>query len=245
MGKGIGGLIVALTIGLVLSGCGARTRDLPTVSVPGPGGTSSSSGKSLGHTKGDDEPLTLVANNQEFQSPARAQDAFFPEVEVTTTLGNLRLRLNAERAPRTVDNFLYNYVDTGFYDQTIFHYVDQGCLIAGGGYTADLREKPVGTPIPCEANNGLRNRRGTVAMVRQPDFAPSATSQFFINVVDNPSLDFAPQAGGAMTGYCVFGEVVAGLDVLDAIAAVPVHQQGDFSNTPVTPVVITSIRRAP
>ncbi len=244
MWMGIRNLIVVLTIGLFLSGCGRRTGDVPTASMPGTGAAPASTGKSPAHAKLDNEPLTLVANNQEFQSPARAQDEFFPEVDVTTTLGDFRIRLNAERSPRTVDNFLYNYVGTGFYDQTVFHYVEQGYLIAAGGYTADLQEKPVGTPIPCEANNGLSNRRGTVAMVRQPDFAPSATSQFFINLGDNPALDASPQVDGSVAGYCVFGAVIAGLDVVDRIAAVPVHQQGDFPNTPVTPVVITSIRRA-
>lgn len=236
-------VIIVLTVGLLAGGCGTRTGDVPAASIPGPEGPAGSGGKTPAHLKLDNEPLTLVANNQEFQSPARAQDEFFPEVDIVTSLGTIRVRLNAERAPRTVDNFLYNYVDAGFYDQTVFHYVEQGYLIAGGGYSVDLQEKPAGTPIPCEANNGLSNRRGTVAMVRQPDFAHSATSQFFINVVDNPALDYCPRPDNAVNGYCVFGEVVAGLDVVDRIAAVPVHQQGDFPNTPTTPVVIMSITR--
>jgi cyclophilin family peptidyl-prolyl cis-trans isomerase len=236
-------VIMVLAVGLCVSGCGTRTGDLPTASVPGPGVPAAGGGKSPLHAKLDNEPLTLIANNQEFQSPARAQDEFFPEVVIATTLGNIRLRLNAERSPRTVDNFLYNYVDTGYYAQTVFHFVEQGYLIAGGGYSVELQEKPAGTPIPCEANNGLSHRRGTLAMVRHPDFAHSATSQFFINVVDNPSLDHSPQPDNTVNGYCVFGEVVEGLDVVDRIAAVPVQQQGDFPNTPATPVVITSITR--
>jgi cyclophilin family peptidyl-prolyl cis-trans isomerase len=243
MWLGTRSVITVLTVGLLASGCDTPTGDLPPASIPALDGTPGGGGTSAAHRQVDNEPLTLIANNQEFQSPARAQDEFFPEVELATSLGTIRVRLNAERAPRTVDNFLYNYVDTGFYDQTVFHFVEQGYLIAGGGYSVALQEKPAGTPIPCEANNGLSNRRGTLAMVRQPDFAHSATSQFFINVVDNPALDHVPQPDNTINGYCVFGEVVAGLDVVDRIAAVPVHQQGDFPNTPTTPVVITSISR--
>jgi cyclophilin family peptidyl-prolyl cis-trans isomerase len=125
----------------------------------------------------------------------------------------------------------------------VFHFVEQGYLIAGGGYTADLIEKPASTPIPCEASNGLSNKRGTVAMARHPDFAHSATSQFFINLADNPSLDYRPSADETGNGYCVFGEVIEGMDTVDRIASTAVQDRGEFVKTPIKAIVIKSISR--
>ena len=233
-------LIVVLTLGPLLAGCGKESGSLPSASIP----DSSSAVRNRifpGHV--DIEPVALVPDGQAFQSPARSQDEFYPEVLIKTSLGNIRVRLNAEKAPRTVDNFLYNYVEDGFYDQTVFHFVEQGYLLAGGGYTPQLEEKPTRTPIPCEANNGLTNARGTIAMARHPDFIHSATAQFFINLVDNPSLDHRPSDDGTVNGYCVFGEVVEGMDIVDRIGSVATHDRGGFVKTPVEPVVIESIRR--
>ena len=234
-------LVLMAACSLFAAGCGGDKEELPQASIQ----SDSVAGSATQSVRGkiDNEPVTLTANGQEFQSPARSQDEFFQEVVIKTSVGSIRIRLNAEKAPRTVDNFLYNYVDNGFYDQTVFHYVDQGYMIAGGGYDSDLREKKARTPIPCEANNGLKNNRGTVAMARHPDFANSATSQFFINLVDNPSLDYRPTEDNTVNGYCVFGEVIGGMDVVDKIAAVNVHDRGDFVNTPVQPVIIESIIR--
>jgi peptidyl-prolyl cis-trans isomerase A (cyclophilin A) len=234
------GALMLLVICPFVLGCGKNAGDLPTASIPAT--TASNTGaRSAG--RADVEPYALAPYGQEFQSPARALADLYPEVVIKTSHGELRVRLNAERSPRTVDNFLYNYVDSGYYNGTVFHFVQPGYLVAGGGYTADLQEKPAGTPIPCEADNGLANKRGTIAMARQPDFGPSATSQFFINVVDNPSLDYQATEDGKTSGYCVFGEVIQGLDAVDHIAQVPVHDRGDFINTPVDPVVIHSISR--
>ncbi len=116
-------------------------------------------------------------------------------------------------------------------------------MIAGGGYSVAMQEKPTEPPIPCEANNQLSNKRGTIAMARHPGFAASATSQFFINLVDNPGLDYKPGDPNGINGYCVFGEVIDGLDVVDRIAQVAVQNKGDFVKTPVQLVVVESITR--
>ena len=140
------------------------------------------------------------------------------DVLIKTTKGDIRVRLDPDKAPLTVQNFLA-YVDEGFYAGTIFHRVIDGFMIQGGGLDRNLRQKAGHLPVKNEAANGLRNRRGTIAMART-SVVDSATSQFFINVVDNFFLDFrapTPQA----YGYCVFGEVVEGMDVVDAIKSVP------------------------
>ncbi|MBM4093829.1 MAG: peptidyl-prolyl cis-trans isomerase, partial [Planctomycetes bacterium] len=126
---------------------------------------------------------------------------------------------------------------------TVFHYVEAGYLIAAGGFAANLQAKETRTPILCEADNGLKNLKGTIGMAHHPDHVHSATSQFYINLVDNPSLDFQPNDDGNVNGYCVFGEVIEGMDVVEAIAASAVHDVGEFTNTPVAALVIESIRR--
>jgi peptidyl-prolyl cis-trans isomerase A (cyclophilin A) len=168
-------------------------------------------------------------------SPQRAfaREATPPRVRLSTTLGDIELELDAAKAPVTVANFI-RYVEDGHYDGTVFHRAIDGFMIQGGGYTADLRQKPTRAPIRLEADNGLRNMRGTIAMARTSD-PHSATAQFFINVVDNPGLD-APRPDGH--GYAVFGKVIAGMDVVDKIRAVPVGRQGMHQHVPLTPVTI-------
>ncbi|WP_055449830.1 peptidylprolyl isomerase [Thiomonas bhubaneswarensis] len=156
-----------------------------------------------------------------------------PKVEFVTTMGKFVVQLDPARAPKTVANFL-DYVKSGFYKGTIFHRVIPGFMVQGGGFTADMQKKPTRAPIPLESQNGLRNLRGTIAMARTPD-PNSATSQFFINVVDNPSLDY-PKPDGY--GYAVFGKVISGMDVVDKIVAVPTKNEGPFQNVPVKPIVI-------
>jgi peptidyl-prolyl cis-trans isomerase A (cyclophilin A) len=162
-----------------------------------------------------------------------------PRVVLATSLGEITLELDAERAPVTVANFLA-YVGAGHYDGTVFHRVIADFMIQGGGFTADLRQKPARPPIALESRNGLSNLRGAVAMARTAD-PNSATSQFFINVVDNPRLDF-PSFDGH--GYAVFGRVVAGMDVVDRIRAVPTTTVGVHQNVPAQPVLIRSARLA-
>ncbi len=171
-----------------------------------------------------------------------AEDPLHPVVVVETSLGPITLRLDAQRAPLTVDNFLA-YVDSGFYQDTIFHQVFRGQGIVGGGYTAAGELKPARSPIRNEADNGLKNRRGTIAMLRAPDSIDSAQSQFFFNLADNEMLDHRDRTPEGY-GYCVFGQVVAGLDVLDKIAAVPVEDTPEMVCKPVEPVIIKSVRRA-
>jgi peptidyl-prolyl cis-trans isomerase A (cyclophilin A) len=152
------------------------------------------------------------------------------KVKLSTSMGDIVVELDAQKAPKSVANFV-QYVKAGHYNSTVFHRVIESFMVQGGGMTADLSEKPTRAPIPLEAGNGLSNLRGTLAMARTnvPD---SATAQFFINVVDNPRLD---SAGG---GYAVFGKVIDGMDVVDKIRAVPTGNKGQYQNVPTTPVVI-------
>ncbi len=154
-----------------------------------------------------------------------------------TNLGDITLELDAENAPATVKNFL-QYVRDGHYDNTVFHRVIDGFMIQGGGMEPGLRQKPTRAPVANEAVNGLKNKRYSVAMARTSD-PHSATAQFFINVSDNDFLDHtAPSAQG--WGYCVFGKVVAGQDVVDKIKAVPTGNSGFHQNVPRSDVVIVS-----
>jgi peptidyl-prolyl cis-trans isomerase A (cyclophilin A) len=156
-----------------------------------------------------------------------------PVVELYTSKGVIAIQLDADKAPVSVKNFLA-YVNSGFYDGTIFHRVIPGFMVQGGGMTPDMNEKPTNAPIQNEAKNGLKNVRGSLAMARTDD-PNSATAQFFINVVDNGFLD--PGANNPY-GYAVFGKVVAGMDVVDAIAAVPTSTKGFNENVPNEPVLI-------
>jgi peptidyl-prolyl cis-trans isomerase B (cyclophilin B) len=156
-------------------------------------------------------------------------------VNLETSAGTIRLELDDERAPASVANFLA-YVRAGHYDGTVFHRVIKGFMIQGGGFEPGMKQKPTGQPIDNEANNGLRNRRHTVAMARTSD-PHSATAQFFINTVDNDFLDHrAPTPQG--WGYAVFGRVVAGADVVDAIESVRTHRKGFHDDVPVDDVRI-------
>ena len=153
----------------------------------------------------------------------------------TATQGVITLELDAVNAPKSTENFL-NYVNAGFYNGTVFHRVIDGFMIQGGGMDANLNEKPTRAPIPLEASNGLKNDRGTIAMARTGN-PNSATSQFFINVVNNDMLN-APKPDGH--GYTVFGKVVKGMDVVDKIRAVATGNRGMHQNVPTTPVTILS-----
>ena len=164
-----------------------------------------------------------------------------PRVVLATNVGEIELELNEELAPISVENFL-SYVDSGHYEGTIFHRVIAGFVIQGGGFTADLVQKPVNDPIQNEATNGLRNVQYTVAMART-GVVNSATAQFYINVVDNPFLDHRDTTNAGF-GFAVFGRVVAGLDIVDQIAAVQTGGAGRFGqDVPVEPIVIESARR--
>ncbi len=156
-------------------------------------------------------------------------------VVLKTNHGDITLELDAENAPATVANFL-QYVRDGHYDNTVFHRVIDGFMIQGGGMEPGMKQKPTRAPVANEATNGLKNKKYTVAMARTSD-PHSATAQFFINVADNDFLDYkAPRANG--WGYCVFGKVVGGQDVVDKIQAVPTGNSGIHQNVPKDDVVI-------
>ena len=159
-------------------------------------------------------------------------------VKFTTNHGVFTLELFADKAPKTVENFL-NYVQSGFYDGTIFHRVIGNFMIQGGGFTDKMEQKKTNDPIENEAANGVANKRGTIAMARTND-PHSATAQFFINVVDNDFLNFqAPRGTG--WGYCVFGEVKDGMDVIDSIKSVKTGNHGFHQNVPIDAVIIEKV----
>ena len=161
-----------------------------------------------------------------------------PKVVISTDMGDIEIQLDAVHAPLTVANFL-RYAHEGHYDGTIFYRVVAGFVIQAGSWEPNLQTRAVHSPIPLEA--GLSNLRGTIAMARG-DTPASATAEFFINLVDNPALDRQASDSANTTGYAVFGQVVAGMDVVDKIAAVPVGDHGPFAGAaPVTPVVINHI----
>ena len=169
--------------------------------------------------------------------PAAGQKAN-PKVMIETSMGNITIELLARDAPVSVKNFL-DYVNAGFYNGTVFHRVIPGFMIQGGGMLPDMTEKSTGKPIMNEANNGLKNLRGTLAMARTGD-PHSATSQFFINVADNAFLDHRSESFEGW-GYTVFGKVIGGMEVADAIAAVPRGNLGMHEDVPQTPVIMKRV----
>ena len=182
--------------------------------------------------------LGFVAGNAGGAEPAKeGVSAKNPAVVFSTSLGDITVELFVDQAPITVKNIL-DYVDAGFYDGTVFHRVIPGFVIQGGGMTPALEQKKTRAPIKNEADNGLKNKRGTLSMART-DEVNSATSQFFINLRDNASLD----QGARGFGYAVFGKVTAGMDVVDKIAAVRTGSQGGHRDVPVEPVVVRSVKR--
>lgn len=217
---------IAMGICLVVSGCGSGDGDSATqpaaINNSNPDQASSPASTDSGTQPDADNPL-------------------HPIVEIETSLGKITVKLDAERAPLTVDNFL-SYVDDGFYDQTIFHQVHKDYVVLGGTYTAEGAEKNARTPIRNEADNGLRNLRGTIGMARQADAIDSATSQFYFNVTDNPVLDHKDRTVGGY-GYCAFGKVIDGANVIEKISELEVHDTDRIERTPIKTVLIKSVRR--
>jgi len=170
------------------------------------------------------------------------QKAKNPVVLVETSMGKLKVELFEKEAPLTVKNFM-SYVKEKFYDGTIFHRVIPGFVIQGGGFTPDMVQKTTHPPVKNEAANNIKNTTGTLSMARTP-VVDSATSQFFVNLRDNQSLDHQDDSDRGY-GYCVFGKVIEGMDVVNKIATVPTTTKGYNSDVPVTPVIIKSIRSLP
>ena len=210
---------MASAVVMLAAGCGSNESSPPTANLIG-------------------SAYRVAPQTKQYE---RLQFTLHPVVQVCTSAGDFALQLDAEKAPLTVDNFL-TYVETGHYDRTIFHQVYDGFVVIGGGYDEHFHLRPTEPAVRNEAHNGLKNRRGTVAMARQADAVDSATSQFFINLADNTSLDFVGTKP-SQYGYCVFGEVTSGMDVVDQIGKGEVHKTTDFDDVPVHPVVIRSIRR--
>jgi cyclophilin family peptidyl-prolyl cis-trans isomerase len=179
--------------------------------------------------------LALSLSAVAAEPPAKSDH---PRVRMTTSLGVIELELDAQRAPGTVANFL-GYVNSGFYNGTIFHRAIPGFMIQSGGFTPGMKEKPTGAKIKNEADNGLKNLAGTIAMARTPD-PHSASAQFFINSVDNAFLDHRDKSMQGW-GYSVFGKVTQGMDVVKKIETVPTGNAGMHQNVPVKDVVITKM----
>ena len=179
--------------------------------------------------------LTLLSTTTGNQVMAESEN---PQVQLETTMGTIVLELYPDKAPETVENFL-GYVREGFYDGTIFHRVIPGFMVQGGGFTPDMQQKPTRDPIRNEANNGLSNEPGTVAMARTPN-PHSATAQFFINVEHNRFLDFTAENPQGW-GYAVFGRVVEGMDVVERIVAVPTGNHGMHQDVPREPIVLDRV----
>jgi peptidyl-prolyl cis-trans isomerase B (cyclophilin B) len=182
-------------------------------------------------------PATTTATMIAPAAPAPAP-LIKPQVSINTSMGEIVIELDPARAPVTVDNFM-KYVKSGFYDGTIFHRVIPGFMVQGGGYMTSLAYKPTRDAIKSEANNGLKNTRGSVAMARLAD-PHSASSQFFVNTVDNPFLNFTSTQTPQSWGYTVFGRVIKGMDIVDKIKNVKTDSKTpDFADKPLISVVIT------
>jgi peptidyl-prolyl cis-trans isomerase A (cyclophilin A) len=183
--------------------------------------------------------LSLFIFSTVVQAATADQAAKNPVILMETSMGNVKIRLDAQKAPVSVKNFL-DYVKSGFYKGTIFHRVIPGFMVQGGGFTADMQEKQTKGQIKNEAGNGLKNERGTIAMARTM-IVDSASAQFFINVVDNGFLNHRDNSMQGY-GYAVFGKVIQGMDVVDSIAKVKTGYQKGMGDVPETPVVIKSMK---
>ncbi|WP_199101087.1 peptidylprolyl isomerase [Dyella sp. ASV21] len=179
-------------------------------------------------------PFALLAQAAKPATPAAA--VAHPEVVLHTSQGDITIELFPDKSPRSVANFL-QYVRDGFYSGTVFHRAIQGYLVQGGLYTRDLQAKRTRSAIPSEADNGVPNLRGTVAVARGAD-PNSGTSQFFFNLVDNRRLDFVGNQSGLTWGYAVFGKVVKGMDVVDKLAALPTRGLGPFAGDVPNPLIV-------
>jgi cyclophilin family peptidyl-prolyl cis-trans isomerase len=232
----------AIAVLLMSAGCGPKSEagsETKTAAIRG--GTDTARNDASSPSQGKDA-----------KKAATPADPLHPVLEIQTSFGNIVVELDKSQAPITVDNFL-RYVESGHYDQTIFHQVLKDYVIMGGAYTENLVEKKAHPAISNEAQrSGLKNSAGTIAMVRKPDAPHSATCQFFINVADNPNLDYKGQNPEEF-GYCSFGKVTSGMDVVRKIAEVDVTDKtvdvpgkadkAEFERTPKQTVAIQSLRR--
>jgi len=230
-------------LAVVVLGCGKSGEETSTTaSSEGAASATTSNSVATKATAASPHSLTSATTAASETSPvATESEQGDPIVVLHTSLGNLYVRLFERKAPRSVANFL-DYARTGHYDGSVFHQVEADFVAVGGAFDQKLQKKQVRYSVVNEATNGLKNVRGTLAMARDPGDANSATSMFFVNLADNPKLDHRGMSAEEF-GYCVFGEVIDGLDVLKKLSAVPVKQEGEFANTPVERVVLNTVRR--
>lgn len=220
---------LAGALALASVGCGSAESPSPAATAPSTPTTPQTASKAADPS---DAALPALPMDSEFvQAETPVVDrtpSARPQVALHTSHGVVTIELFREEAPQTVRNFLETYVENGLYTHTVFHHVDAGFIAIAGGYDGDLRPVYAGEPIPNESSPRLKNVKGTVAMVRLPDNADSATSQFFFNLSDNPDFDAASNG----EGYCVFGRVIEGIEVLDRIAAAPTTAMQEFPKIP-------------
>ena len=243
-----GTCFVATTLTLVsllcLSGCGgsdAATSSADTgETTPAVTAASASTGATASNASTAHASTINYENQPSIYGNAEATPIINPVVILHTSAGDIQIELLMEQAPKTVGNFLDNYARQGAYENTIFHYVDPKGFILGGGYTADLTLKPTRGGINNESTNGVSHERGTVAMSHEPNDPHSGTCQFFINVVDNTGLNYQGNAPD-QRGYCVFGRVTQGMEIVDQIAAAALAPQEGFDNLPAEAIVIQSV----
>jgi peptidyl-prolyl cis-trans isomerase A (cyclophilin A) len=226
-------LLVVAGMALMTTGCSSESTEAVSASV-GERVASSSAGST---TQPTNVPVVRDASATSVAPPA-PQPPADREVIIKTNHGDITVKLFSSKAPLTVDNFVDGYVRRDHYTNTVMHYVDNGFMILGGGYDSQYQPKETRAIVLNEATNGLKNKRGTIAMARDPEYINSATCQFFINLADNESLDHQNTDDSAGYGYCVFGEVIAGMDVVDKIATVSVE------DTQKTIVVKTQVETA-
>lgn len=239
---------VSTSFAAVLAGCNKAAEETPTAATPAtPAAAGAPATRSA--APGTAEPVDAVAQYRNRPTTnltaSGVQQVLHvelpnPVIVMKTSLGEIHLRLNQKAAPRTVSNFI-DYVVTKHYDGTIFHQIEGGYVALGGTFDDKLRVKSVRYPIPSEAGNGLKNLKGTIAMSRDPANPDSATSQFYINLADNPSLDRKSDKPEE-AGFCVFGEVVQGLDVVQKIAEVQTAKVNGFEKLPVQTIAVQSMK---
>ncbi|MCU0876499.1 MAG: peptidylprolyl isomerase [Pirellulaceae bacterium] len=229
LGLALGSLILAA----MLAGCGKS-------SSPSSAATSSAETPAAGGESPTPTPATPVTSRAKATPQPPPVD---PVVVLKTSAGDIQIQLFADKAPRTVDNFLHNYVERGFYNGTVFHHADPESMVIAGGFAADKTPKETRAPVYNESQNGLRNTRGMVALIRDASHAHSGTSQFFINTADNGTFDFESDETDEAWGYCVFGKVIAGMDVVEQIAQAEVEEQGDFARFPRQAIVINEVEK--
>ena len=237
--------VAAVSAALLLAACGSAPAPEDSAATSAPPAETAPESAPAEEPK-PEEPPPVVAKVEPPPAPKAAPKTppappANPMVVLKTSKGSMKIELYPDKAPLSVKNFL-QYVDDKYYDGTIFHRVIKDFMIQGGGFTPDMEKKDTRPPIENEAKNGLRNERGTIAMARTPN-PHSATAQFYINHADNAMLDQASQPPGAW-GYAVFGKVVEGMNVLDAIAVAPTGMAAGMSDVPREAIVIESVRRA-